>query len=242
VLCYEIDQVNVYTDLFQPDLRWVTYYPLATATGMDLIIAACLCHLLVRCRTGFRSTDSIISWLMFYTIDTGIVTSLCSITAIVMMAVFPHTFAVIAVEFSLTKLYVNSYMAMFNARNSLRTPGLRTQDGIALHHINPLSSGSASDHKTAFSSSHTTSSGTFVDGHRSHVPMVDIGVRDSSKWEDSTERLAQKQAEYQSDATAGSFGLISAVLRTPPEAQVSRESEKPTAQVDRYWHQSGLAV
>ncbi|PCH44981.1 hypothetical protein WOLCODRAFT_19294 [Wolfiporia cocos MD-104 SS10] len=103
VLCWAITRYSYYTEFSEPKNMWVTYYPLATATAVDAVIATCLCRLLVRCKTGFRETDSIISRLMFYTLNTGFITSLCSLLAIVMMAVFPHDFAMISVEFSLTK-------------------------------------------------------------------------------------------------------------------------------------------
>ena len=36
-------------------IKWkITYYPLATATLMNILIAAALCYLLSRCRTGFQ--------------------------------------------------------------------------------------------------------------------------------------------------------------------------------------------
>ncbi|KZT10398.1 uncharacterized protein LAESUDRAFT_721753 [Laetiporus sulphureus 93-53] len=102
--------------------KWVTYYPLSTWFGVDVAIAGCMSFLLFRSRTGYRRTDSMITVLMLFTLSTGVITSLCSLSAIATMAALPKTFIVAAVEFSLTKLYVNSFMAMLNVRSSLRTP------------------------------------------------------------------------------------------------------------------------
>ncbi|KZT03226.1 uncharacterized protein LAESUDRAFT_379142 [Laetiporus sulphureus 93-53] len=135
-LCYEIVRFHEYTDLLAA--RWVTYLPLGAATCIDAIFASALCYLLRRCRTGHSKMDSTISVLMLFTVNTGIVTSLCSLTAMAMMAALPDTFAVLSVEFMVTKLYVNSFMAMFNARNSLRNNGFTSERGADLH-LRPIS-------------------------------------------------------------------------------------------------------
>ncbi|KZT02171.1 uncharacterized protein LAESUDRAFT_763113 [Laetiporus sulphureus 93-53] len=65
--------------------------------------------------------------------------SLCSLTALAMMAALPHTYAVLSVEFMVKKLYVNS----FNARNSLRCNGFTSELGADLH-LRPISGSSPS--------------------------------------------------------------------------------------------------
>jgi len=73
---------------------------------------------------------------MFYTLNTGFITSVCSLTAVIMLAVLPETFLMITFEFLMVKLYVNSYLAMLNARNSLRRPGYDEPDDISLQPCN----------------------------------------------------------------------------------------------------------
>lgn len=111
--------------------QWITYYPLSVYPGIDAVIAASLCFLLRISRTGYRRTDSLINTLMLYTVNTGIITSLCSLAAIIAMKISPRTFIVAAVEFLLPRVYVNSYIAMLNARNSLRGSDFRmTRDYV----------------------------------------------------------------------------------------------------------------
>ncbi|EED80647.1 predicted protein [Postia placenta Mad-698-R] len=81
---------------------------------------------------SFTRTDSLINTLMLYTVNTGIITSLCSLAAIIAMKTSPHTFIVAAVEFLLTKIYVNSFLAMLNARNSLRESDSRIKRDYVL--------------------------------------------------------------------------------------------------------------
>ncbi|KAH9933893.1 uncharacterized protein B0H18DRAFT_982569 [Fomitopsis serialis] len=103
VLCYEIMQMDQFSRPCDHNTwRWITYYPVGTATCIDILIAASLCHLLSRHRTGFRKTDSLINWLMFYTLNTGLVTR--------SLAVFPETFLVITFEFLMVKCMCCSYL------------------------------------------------------------------------------------------------------------------------------------
>ncbi|KIM90319.1 hypothetical protein PILCRDRAFT_812062 [Piloderma croceum F 1598] len=101
-------------------IKWATFLALVTASVVDILIAASLCFTLARLRTGFERTDSMIKSLMLYVINTGVLTSLCSLTALSLYAVYPHNLIFLAVEFPMTKLYVNAFLAMFNARHHLQ--------------------------------------------------------------------------------------------------------------------------
>ncbi|KAJ8581619.1 hypothetical protein M405DRAFT_751470, partial [Rhizopogon salebrosus TDB-379] len=93
---------------------------LATIALVDFIIASSLCYIFATSRTGFSSMDSFLTKLMVYTINTGCLTSICSMTAIITCAVMPRTFIYMAVEFLVAKLYVNSFLALMNARYYLQ--------------------------------------------------------------------------------------------------------------------------
>jgi len=60
--------------------------------------------------------DSKIKALIMYTVYTGMINLVCPIVG---LAVAGKNYLVLTVLFITTKLYVNCYMAMFNARNSL---------------------------------------------------------------------------------------------------------------------------
>ncbi|KAG0709140.1 hypothetical protein DFH29DRAFT_215921 [Suillus ampliporus] len=89
---------------------------LATISVLDVLIASSLCYLLATSRTGFSSTDSFITKLISYTISTGCVTSVFSLTGIITCAVMPNNFIFLSVEYVMVKLYVNSYIALLNTR------------------------------------------------------------------------------------------------------------------------------
>jgi len=120
-ICIAVSKL-IYTikDFTQLDLiKWATFLALITASVVDFFIAASLCFTLARLRTGFEKTDSMLKSLMLYVINTGVLTSLCSLTALSLYAAYPHNFIFLAIEFPMTKLYVNAFVAMFNARRRL---------------------------------------------------------------------------------------------------------------------------
>jgi len=92
----------------------------ALAAAGDVLIALVLCTMLQRSRTGFRRTDTMINKLMLFTINTGLLTSLCAVASLISIVAAPSTFIYIAFYFTLGRLYSNSLMATLNARKSIR--------------------------------------------------------------------------------------------------------------------------
>jgi len=100
---------------------WLLYTALASGVFGDVLITTSICVLLNHNRSGFKSSDSLINTLMAYTINTGILTSLCAMACLVSFAIWPHTFIFVAIFFVLGKLYVNTILAVLNTRSFLRT-------------------------------------------------------------------------------------------------------------------------
>lgn len=114
VLIWVLYRCRVFSDLIK--IEWTTYMALGAITIADVVIASSLCYLLATSRSGFSSTDSLITKLMTYIINTGSLTSICSMIAMITCAVMPNNFIFLAVEFLVAKLYVNSFLALLNAR------------------------------------------------------------------------------------------------------------------------------
>ncbi|KAH9834573.1 uncharacterized protein C8Q71DRAFT_859549 [Rhodofomes roseus] len=177
ILCYEITQYQTYTDLLSS--QWVTFLPLGAATFIDAVIALALCYFLERCRLGSTSSniDSTITILMLFTLNTGVITSICSLTAIIAMAALPTSFAVISVELILTKLYVNSFLAMFNARNKLRSTGsIVDADGAILHPLSSIHSRPRNLKATLSATNSTGRSDLRMSLDRDCAPALDVDV------------------------------------------------------------------
>ncbi|KAG2355650.1 hypothetical protein BDR07DRAFT_1340623 [Suillus spraguei] len=115
VLIWALYQSQTFSDWIK--FEWATYLALATITFADIVIASTLCYLLAISRIGSSSTNSLITNLMAYIINTGCLTSVCSMAAVITCAVMPTNFVFLAIEFLLAKVYVNSFLALLNARH-----------------------------------------------------------------------------------------------------------------------------
>ncbi|KAF9517115.1 hypothetical protein BS47DRAFT_1359871 [Hydnum rufescens UP504] len=71
---------------------WLTIQAIA-----DVVIATCMCLLLRHRRTGLQKTNSVINRMVFYTINTGLVTSILSCICLGMFAKYGFHFSAVAV-------------------------------------------------------------------------------------------------------------------------------------------------
>ncbi|KAF8347244.1 hypothetical protein F5887DRAFT_957456 [Amanita rubescens] len=100
--------------------RWVIYLAFAMPTFNDIVLAAGIWHLLSLRRTTFAETQSKIWIILRYVFISGALTSVCSLSALITYVVMPNNLVFLGIEFLLTKLYINSYLAMLNARKSVK--------------------------------------------------------------------------------------------------------------------------
>jgi len=92
----------------------------ALAAASDVLIAATLCTLLHRSRTGFHRSDTMINKLILFAVNTGCFTSLCAVASLISIVVAGGTFLYIAFFFCIGRLYSNSLLATLNARDMIR--------------------------------------------------------------------------------------------------------------------------
>ncbi|KAG1720300.1 hypothetical protein EDB19DRAFT_578307 [Suillus lakei] len=121
VLFWAVFRSQLFSDLIK--IRWSIYLSLSTMTMIDLLIASSLCYLLASAKTGFSKTDMTLRTLVRDIVNTGCLTSMCSMACIITDAAMPNNFVFLGIEFLLSKLYVNSYMALLNARHYLGSDG-----------------------------------------------------------------------------------------------------------------------
>ncbi|KAK0442667.1 hypothetical protein EV421DRAFT_1808283 [Armillaria borealis] len=81
-----------------------------------------MCYYLHRGRSmaGVSSTTKIIVELMRFAVMSGLTTSACSLFTLVAYIAWPNSLIFLAVDFILPKLYINSLLAMLNARSAER--------------------------------------------------------------------------------------------------------------------------
>ncbi|KAF7368780.1 hypothetical protein MVEN_00203100 [Mycena venus] len=101
-------------------LTTLMYLDFAAGTSSDLSVALALCYLLHRSRTGFERTDSLIGVLIVYTVNTGLLVALDATAGMVSFIFMHNNFIFLGFYLLLSKLYLNSYLAILNVRKGLR--------------------------------------------------------------------------------------------------------------------------
>jgi len=88
--------------------------------GIDVIIAVVLVTMLVRAKTGFKKSDTIITRLIIFIVNTGALTSACALASLIALAVSTTTLIYAPFYFCIGRLYTNSLLATLNARSTIR--------------------------------------------------------------------------------------------------------------------------
>ncbi|KAJ7639929.1 hypothetical protein B0H17DRAFT_886015, partial [Mycena rosella] len=82
----------------------------------DVMIAVCMTYYLSKKDTGFRKTRVLLSKLIRLSIETGSITALATLCALVLFNTFPDKLYYITPGIILPKLYANTMFAVLNAR------------------------------------------------------------------------------------------------------------------------------
>ncbi|KAI0671632.1 hypothetical protein C8Q78DRAFT_786875 [Trametes maxima] len=93
----------------------------AVTAATDLLLSGTLVTLLVRSRTGSRGSNRLINRLLFYTINTGLLTSVCAVLSLLTVLLLPAASIYVVFYYIGTHLYSISLLSMLNARAGLRT-------------------------------------------------------------------------------------------------------------------------
>ncbi|PAV16710.1 hypothetical protein PNOK_0833000 [Pyrrhoderma noxium] len=113
-----------------PELNNTAALPFAIfAMVSDIAITCALIFLLQNRRTTFKSTNMLINYLIIYTINRCLLTSIIALVELIVFVSSPHTFWFLALDFVIGKCYVNSFLATLNTRSSLRGKGMDSEEG-----------------------------------------------------------------------------------------------------------------
>ncbi|KII89091.1 hypothetical protein PLICRDRAFT_124293 [Plicaturopsis crispa FD-325 SS-3] len=129
VVVYTIKAIQLQTFEQLADLKDLSMAVNVLAAAGDILIALVLCIMLQRSRTGFMRSDSMIRKLMMFTINTGMLTSMCASASLISILCSPKTFIYITFYFQLGRLYSNSLLATLNARKRIRASSFN-DDGV----------------------------------------------------------------------------------------------------------------
>ncbi|KAJ7833185.1 hypothetical protein B0H13DRAFT_2370564 [Mycena leptocephala] len=92
----------------------------ALSTAADVIITSTLCFMLHRTRPASLRTETMVNRLILFTINTGLLTSLCAIASLISLIVSPTTLIYASFYFCIGRLYSNALLASLNARDIIR--------------------------------------------------------------------------------------------------------------------------
>jgi hypothetical protein len=123
VLYYTIKSLHLQTFVQLTALKDASITVNALAAAGDVLIAIILCSMLQQSRTGFKRSDTMIKKLILFSMNTGLVTSICAVASLISVLSAPSTFIYIAFFFNIGRLYSNSLMVTLNARNRIRGIG-----------------------------------------------------------------------------------------------------------------------
>ncbi|KAF8335116.1 hypothetical protein F5887DRAFT_1285695 [Amanita rubescens] len=111
-------KIALFTQLAR--IRWSIYLSFSMTTFNDIMLTIAMCHMLYHGTTVFAETKSILGIIIRYVVVSGALTSLCSIIGVITVVTMPNNFVFLGVALVLSKLYINSYLALMNARKSIR--------------------------------------------------------------------------------------------------------------------------
>ncbi|KAI0337293.1 hypothetical protein BDW22DRAFT_1364274 [Trametopsis cervina] len=119
------------------DLRrhvaWMFYVTFSLQAFADIAIMVSLCTILLRQHSTVRKTRSVIGLLVFYSVNTCLLTSSIGVAAVVTNAVLPNKFYWQGLTVMLPKLMLNSLLAMLNTRDSMRKKMMPTTGALSIH-------------------------------------------------------------------------------------------------------------
>ncbi|KAK7042080.1 hypothetical protein R3P38DRAFT_2888445 [Favolaschia claudopus] len=137
-------QCRTYQDLLRISPLTITINALSTAA--DVFITMILCFMLHRSNPASLETESMVNRLILFTINTGLLTSLCAVAALVSLIISPRTLIYASFYFCIGRLYSNALLASLNARSVIRG---RINDVDSNFHIkSPRGANAAATHLT----------------------------------------------------------------------------------------------
>ncbi|EIW53510.1 uncharacterized protein TRAVEDRAFT_52638 [Trametes versicolor FP-101664 SS1] len=137
---------------------WLVSAIYGLAFSVDSLVTGVLIMVLLKSRTGFKSTDSLIQTLIVYSINSGLVTSISGILSFIFALVISGNMIYIAMGVVATKFYATSVLAVLNARRSLSES---TMDGFTTNTAHFGGNLQPAMSSAAFASTHSTHPVTF---------------------------------------------------------------------------------
>ncbi|TCD62144.1 hypothetical protein EIP91_007296 [Steccherinum ochraceum] len=104
------------------------------AAGMvaDTAMAGALAYYIYQDRTGFRSMDSILHWMILFTVNTGALTVATGLVNLLVFIYIKHSLVFLGFAALSSKLYANSLFAILNARHKSKPSTVSSSNPTAI--------------------------------------------------------------------------------------------------------------
>lgn len=113
---------------FAQHYGWVFTLGLSASSVLDLLICCALLYYLGKSRTGFSSMDQVINSLSLYSIESGLVPCMVTVSALICWLTMQNNLVFLGLHFIISKLYANSLLATLNARARIRARSVRSAE------------------------------------------------------------------------------------------------------------------
>lgn len=133
-VCYDVFVIRGFSDISSISTTIIAAF--SATTAVDFIISALMCYYLQVSKTAvphYSSMTTTLLVLMRLVLISGLATSTCSLITLITFLTLPDSLVFLGFNFILPKLYINSLLAMLNARKELRElPTENASDGETL--------------------------------------------------------------------------------------------------------------
>ncbi|KAI4522369.1 hypothetical protein GGG16DRAFT_117996 [Schizophyllum commune] len=150
-IVYAIRCSTISTDQIATKLNNLVTAVNSIGAGLDIIIAITMVVVLLRSRTGFKQTDTMITMLVAYIVNSGVLTSACALGTLLALRVGNggQTWVAYPFYFCLGRIYCISLLASLNTRRRLRasSSGSRDEDYALSYRGGPSSTGNTSGNR-----------------------------------------------------------------------------------------------
>lgn len=119
--------------LWDFDIRfvYVIYLGFGATSLVDMTVAAVMCVMLHKSSSGVsKKSNAIVVTLIQYIVGTGLLTSFGALLIIILYIAYPDSLLYLGIEYSMTRLYAISVLALYNSQARLRE---KLNDTVPLH-------------------------------------------------------------------------------------------------------------
>ncbi|EJC98236.1 uncharacterized protein FOMMEDRAFT_171173 [Fomitiporia mediterranea MF3/22] len=112
-----------------PEKRVMVCLSIATsfAAACDIVSTVAMCYYLASHRSAYKETNNLLRTLLFFTVNRGILAAVAQIGHLALFVAFPSKAYWMPFHLSVSKLHVNTLLAMLNSRATLRARSTATK-------------------------------------------------------------------------------------------------------------------